>query len=151
MHLSTILLPLALSAAALAAPSTNTTTPFPLTKRATYGWLSSYAPDDTTCKGFYYKPARPKVYADCLKFSPVSDNVGINWGTWPLSYTGLDIFSDDNCKVSAGPRVDAPPGDFNNPSFHKNKGANTCFSVKKQAKISKGQIKSVKAFGIYFD
>ena len=81
----------------------------------------------------------------------MSDNVGINWGTWPLSFSGLDIFSDEECKEKAGDRVETMKGNLNNPTIHANRGANTCFSVKNQAKLSKGKIGSVKAFGIYFD
>lgn len=58
---------------------------------------------------------------ECIKFKPISDNVGINWGTWPYTVHGLDAFSDENCKTKVGQTIDKP------------KNGMTCLSVKGQA------------------
>lgn len=57
----------------------NNTTP--LEKRAHYGWLSSYAPDDKECKGGWGGD-RPKVEGNgCITFKPISHNIGIYHGS----------------------------------------------------------------------
>ncbi|KAG6993919.1 hypothetical protein G7Y79_00049g084790 [Physcia stellaris] len=105
-------LPLLTTALPLDAP-TNTTEPlftnFPSTleERGHYGWLSSYAPTDRTCKGGW-GGSRPKIMGDCIPFTPVSDNVGINWGTAPYKIAGLDAFSDDKCGHQVGVTIEAP-------------------------------------------
>lgn len=71
-----------LSAGALAAPATNETEHISaLEKRGHYGWVSSYAPDDAGCKG-KWGGQRPKINGQkCAKFSPISDNIGVWWGS----------------------------------------------------------------------
>ena len=78
----TALLNAALSAGALALPATNETEDLStLERRANYGWVSSYAPSDPNCKGGW-GGGRPKIKGSgCVKFQPISDHVGINWGS----------------------------------------------------------------------
>ncbi|KAG7002016.1 hypothetical protein G7Y79_00029g063120 [Physcia stellaris] len=135
MQLQTILFTL-LSAGALALPtstpsSSNTTeftstsnaTESTLEKRSHYGWVGSYGKTDYTCKGSHFG-ARPKMDSGgCYKFHPGSDNVGIYWGSWPLSFAGLDTFSDDNCQNQVG-------GTILQPGFPSAEGPGTCVSVR---------------------
>ena len=59
----------------------NATTQQLLEKRAHYGWISSFAPDDTDCKRGW-APPRPKLIGDrCIKYHPYGPNVGIHWGS----------------------------------------------------------------------
>ena len=105
MQLTTFLLA-ALSASTLttALPTLNSTDPFAyndanestLEKRGHYGWLSSYAMTDPLCE-YGWGGARPKIRDNCVKFDPISDRVGINWGIWPQAFDALDAYSDDHC------------------------------------------------------
>lgn len=104
-----------------------------------YGWLSSYDDPDTKCSGYYGGP-RPKVHNKCIKFTPLRDNIGINWGTNPQNFDALDFFSDDSCKVKVGKRVQ-------HSEKSGGKGPNTCVSVKANG----GPVNSVKGVGTYFD
>lgn len=128
MQLQTILLTL-LSAGALALPTTTpsssstNTTDSTLEKRSHYGWVGSYGKTDYTCKGDHFGP-RPKIDGlDCMKFRPGSDNVGINWGSWPLAFDGLDIFTDDKCTKYAGKTIQRP-------NFDSKEGPGMCVSVR---------------------
>ena len=131
MQITTVLFTL-LSACALALPThhhsappsifTNFTDDIPedvptaLEKRAHYGWLASYS--DSHCKGSYAGP-RPKIHGECIRFAPISDAVGINWGTWPLSSGALDVFHDEHCQKKVSKTIYAP------------KTGSSCISVKK--------------------
>lgn len=135
MQLSTLLL---LSAGALhttLALPTNLTNVFSnevplnettsdLEKRSHWGWIGSYQWNDWSCKGSLIG-TRPKVdNNDCIAFSPVSDNVGIYWGSSPLGFDAFDIFSDTKCKVFAGKTI-------NKPDYYSETGPGLCTSVKK--------------------
>ncbi len=139
MQLTSILI-IALSAGALAFPSPNVTSTDSsrLSKRGNYGWLSSFQDSDTTCSGLW-GGSRPKVHEDCIKFSPISDNVGINWGRSPLNFNGISFYSDDKCQHQVG---SAKVGGNGN-----KKGSDTCVSVKKNG----GPWGSLQGTGVYFD
>lgn len=116
-------------AAPTAAPTFNGTDPFAynaemeggIEKRGTYGWLSSYRMTGKTIVlakhfrstqytnlaldpfcGFGYAGARPKIQDGCVPFVPVQGRVGINWGTWPLAFDSLDVYSDGHCLKKVG-------------------------------------------------
>ncbi|KAL8793405.1 MAG: hypothetical protein Q9195_003991 [Heterodermia aff. obscurata] len=93
-----------------------------LEKRSSYGWIASYQANDWNCKGKQIG-LRPKVH-DCIPFAPLSDNVGISWGSWPLDFDGLDIFTDTKCKVYAGKTIKRP-------DYYDEVGPGSCLSVKK--------------------
>ncbi|KAG7002026.1 hypothetical protein G7Y79_00029g063220 [Physcia stellaris] len=93
-----LLLPLTLSA-----PTT------PLTKRAHYGWVGSS--NSTTCSSdAYLVGPRPKLNdVACHPFVPATNTLAISFGSWPLGFGALDVFSDEGCTV----RIDtirAPEG-----------------------------------------
>ncbi len=99
MHPTTLIIALlTLSAGALAQP-TNTTDPT-LEKRANWGWIGTYAPSDTACKGGWdVAPGqRFELKYDCYPYVPATNNVGINWGTWPLAIDALNVYKDGNCQ-----------------------------------------------------
>ncbi|KAL2044640.1 hypothetical protein ABVK25_012274 [Lepraria finkii] len=76
-----------------------------LTKRARYGWVTIYAADDPTCSRGYLAGFRPKMHEDCIAFNApdgANDYVGINWGSSPMDFTGLQGYSDANCKNAVG-------------------------------------------------
>jgi len=99
MQLTTLLTALlGISTTALALPTAedtlsdslfNNTTP--LEKRAHYGWLSSYAPDDKECKGGWGGD-RPKVDGNgCITFKPISHNIGIYHGSVSSSSSSIPL------------------------------------------------------------
>ncbi|KAL8725246.1 MAG: hypothetical protein Q9166_007485 [cf. Caloplaca sp. 2 TL-2023] len=105
----TTLLTLALSATTLAFPApSNITSPdfTELEKRGGGPKISSF--DNMYCSG---KPINQK-WTDgndwsCFKFTPVSDNVGINWST-QMRALGITFFTDDKCTNWATKSVIAP-------------------------------------------
>ena len=98
-----------------------------LDKRSSYGWLASYESNDWNCKGKQIG-LRPKIHSDCIPFAPLSDNVGISWGSWPLNVDGLNVYSDGNCKVFAGKMI-------TDPGYYNRVGPGSCVSVKKHGAI----------------
>lgn len=44
----------------------------------------------------------------CHKFTPVSNNVGINWGSWPVEMQSLTTYTDDNCETPGPPIIHTP-------------------------------------------
>ena len=58
---------------------------------------------------------------DCQRFMTVSDNIGINWGDWPLDMAGLYVYKDAECKEYASQMIAAPEWDDA-------VGMNTCIS-----------------------
>ena len=67
---------------------------------------------------------RPKVTdGGCVTFSPTTDNVGLDWGEWPLAFQKINFFKDKHCNVYASQTISKPP------SFNA-KGANTCLSMR---------------------
>ena len=77
---------LALATAALALPAeiiddkdsvfNETLVSHRLEKRATHGWLSSYADSDPQCLAGY-APPRPKVRHACIKFRPAENTISV--------------------------------------------------------------------------
>lgn len=70
---------------------------------------SSFAPEDGAdrkadiwCMGKYDVGVRPKIKEGCVKFDPISNWVGINWGTYPLDFPSLNVYRDDRCVVKIG-------------------------------------------------
>lgn len=59
---------------------------------------------------------------DCIKFHPDSDFVGVNWGTWPLTFDSFDAFTDDNCQKSATSVIKKP-------DYESKTGPGMCYSV----------------------
>jgi len=133
MHILSPLL-LSLSAGALALPTTNndnsfqgnTTTSKALEARGTFGWISTWAPDDIHCKGGYDIRSRPKLDGTCQKWVPSTNNIGLNWGTYPMTFESLRLFSDDGCQHEVK-SVKPPKDQALGYTTHKNKGVDTCF------------------------
>lgn len=126
---------LSMSAGALALPTTtpddffqggNTTTAKTLEARGTYGWISTWAPDDTSCKHGYDIRSRPKLDGTCQKWVPSTNNIGLNWGTYPMTFESLRLFSDDGCQQEVK-KVKPPKGRALGYSTHTYKGLDTCF------------------------
>ena len=149
MQLFRTLLTLSLSAGALAVPTRNTTghlQPQSNTNEiilqtrgiSNFGWVAYFENGDNTCSGKYAEGYRPKIKGKgCYSFAPTTDNVGINWGTGPLSFNALDFYSDGNCKNKVGNHIKRP--------IHYNKnGAGTCISV---ARNGGGPVLSVRGTG----
>ncbi|KAL6718241.1 hypothetical protein ACLMJK_004329 [Lecanora helva] len=137
-----------LSAGALTLPTNTTITPpNPSLQNTTlhsrgesYGWLSSFAPADIKCTGDHTQ-YRPKVKKGCIPFVPASDNVGINWGHLALSFSGMDFYSDGNCKNKLG---HVKPGDD-----MAQKGADLCVHLVEKG--WSGKVGSVRGTGTDMD
>lgn len=139
MHFAILFTTAVLSAGTLALPAViepalplNTSV---LEKRAHHMWIGPYADTDDTCRTLLPGP-RPELKGDCVKFSSATDNVGINWGSFPLNFMTLDVFKDEDCKDFARTSIPAP-------QYVHDKGANTCLNQK----INGGPWKSVKPSG----
>lgn len=126
MYLLTSLL-LSLSAGALAY-ATNTTSTNNLGKRATYGWITNYAPDDTDCKRGYNTDFRPELYDTCIKWTPSTNNIGVNFGTWPDVCTDVKVYSDGDCKNVIA-TINPDKGRAMGPTRHANHGPNVCYHI----------------------
>ena len=109
MQLKTILV-LGLSCAALAHPtliydevslSSNQIEDLPssfnqshyneLEKRGTFGWVASYGYTDSKCSGHYAMP-RPKIKTNCVKFTSVSNNLGVSLTLPQILYLLMSSF-----------------------------------------------------------
>lgn len=78
-----------------------------LTRRAHYAWIGSYA--SQTCENEPEPDTpRPKLYSNCVPFSPSTDTVGVSWGSWPLGVGTLDVFESVDCSGSAFETWKAP-------------------------------------------
>ena len=92
MHTNLIAL-LALSTLTLAYPTSNYSEPTgptfngsvsTLEKRATYGWIASYASSDAYCTGGFdtsNSAPRPKIHGDCIWFVPRDNVIGVSSST----------------------------------------------------------------------
>jgi len=140
---------LSLSAGALALPTTNsdkffqgnTTTSKALEARGTYGWISTWAPDDVHCKGHYDQRSRPKLDGSCQIWVPSTNNIGVNFGTYPMTFESLRLYSDLRCKNEV---AIIKPGKEVNLGYtkHANKGVNTCYN------FDRTKVHSVVALGV---
>ena len=121
----------------------NTTTSSQLVERGRFGWVSTYGPGDSTCSLGYLTGFRPKMHISCITFEDpqgVNDYVGINWGGAPLGFTGLQGYSDLNCKNAVGNQI--LMGSANNSDW---RGPNTCVSIADYG----GPWGSVEGLGVY--
>ncbi|KAL8685633.1 MAG: hypothetical protein Q9224_005741 [Gallowayella concinna] len=102
----TSFLAMALSATTLAFPAPANMTVSDIEKRDS-GNPNIAAFDNGFCSG--KAVVRPTGHNDwdCFKYTPSTDNIGINWGTQSRAL-GITFFTDDNCKNWAGPSVVAP-------------------------------------------
>jgi hypothetical protein len=102
LHLTTLLSTTILTASiVLAHPTTtdtNTTTSTPLIKRDHFGYIGSH---DHDCRGTLVG-ARPKLHiSKCVKFTPVTQHLGINFGTGFYSFDYVEFFTDEKCTPEA--------------------------------------------------
>lgn len=71
-------------------------------------FVNSYSSNDCTGQGANDKVKFP---SGCVAFDPANDYVLVNFGTELDTVTAVSVFSDGDCKTSAGPAVTAPnPG-----------------------------------------
>ena len=49
---------------------------------------------------------------------------GISWGSWPIGFEALNVYTDANCNNFAGKTIDKP-------DFYDAQGADTCIQVSK--------------------
>ncbi|KAL8832827.1 MAG: hypothetical protein Q9191_000011 [Dirinaria sp. TL-2023a] len=92
-----------------------------LEKRATNGWITSYADSDPQCKAGYALP-RPKVHSDCITFHPTQQTIGINWGTSVLAFDVMTLYTSEKCAGEASLTIKAP-------KHHHRKGPQTCYNI----------------------
>ena len=118
MHLPTTFMAV-LSAGALALPAINEIFST-LEKRSTWPWISSFQHGDCTKS---HVGTRPKIHDNCLDFSPVTDNVGIYWGTWPYQVGGFEVYRNTKCEGT-------PISFIERPGFYNKKGTQSCVSQK---------------------
>ncbi|KAL8707682.1 MAG: hypothetical protein Q9220_007344 [cf. Caloplaca sp. 1 TL-2023] len=128
MHFSyttTTLLTLALSAAALPQNATSDS----LTKR--FGGEPSIASfSNGFCSGPPLEPHRLHHGINCIPFTPLSDNVGINWSN--VRALGINFYTDTKCKqyatgtlyASLDPRLDNGKGKADKCISYKLNGGN---------------------------
>ena len=66
-----------------------------------YGWAGSF--DQLGCAGNPVKGSdRPKFDDQaCRKVDLPADYLGVYWGSWPLGFTNLGLFTDEGCKNKA--------------------------------------------------
>ncbi|CAL8581505.1 hypothetical protein XPA_007194 [Xanthoria parietina] len=108
----TTLLMLALSATTLAFPAPANLTDSELEKRKNFSLrIGSFDPID--CSG---KPVGKWIdgnFFDCFKFTPRTDNVGLDWSTSDRA-KGIDFFTDEKCGKDkyATKRVWAPKSEL---------------------------------------
>ncbi|KAL8922654.1 MAG: hypothetical protein Q9172_003469 [Xanthocarpia lactea] len=103
----TTLLTLALSATTLAFPAPANITDFELEKRIN-GDTRIGSFDNAFCSG---KPVGKWTGGndwDCFRFTPTTDNVGIDWSTQARAL-GINFFTDEKCEKWATAGVYAPP------------------------------------------
>ena len=143
LHLFTPTLLLSAGALALALPtSTSTFNTTTLSKRGNYGWITTYAPTDPHCMGGYDSRSRPKLKGDdCMIWSPSSEHIGVNFGTYPWTFDYVDLFSDLRCKNKVG-RINHDKGRKLGFTNHANKGVNVCQSAQM------GSVLSIRAMGV---
>lgn len=91
-------------------------------RRSNYGWIGSFEKGD--CSGDHHKN-RPKLdNNDCIPFTPDTDFVGVSWGSWPLTVSAFDAFTDQGCKNFATKTIKKP-------NFDNAKGPGSCYQVSK--------------------
>lgn len=109
-----------------AAALTNNTDEEPhiLPRVSHYGWIASY--DNGGCTGHHHKN-RPKIHSGCQKFTTETDFVGLSWGSWPLGFKALDVFTDEDCTEYAAKTI-------KNPGWNDAEGPSYCLQVSKHGK-----------------
>ncbi|KAI4230364.1 MAG: hypothetical protein L6R40_008029 [Gallowayella cf. fulva] len=109
-YLTSTLLTLALSATttlAFPAPSSSNTTISALLEKRISGNPQIGSFDNGFCAGKPVVKYTGHHDWDCFKYTPTTDNVGLNWGTQSRAL-GITFFTDDNCKNWATASVYAP-------------------------------------------
>lgn len=105
MYLQTILTLLSVTNV-FAAPTSDTTISA-LEKRFHYGYIGSWVNKDCLGNPWQSNPPsshdRPEIHTDslCIKWSPDTLNVGINFGTVFHRFTELALYKDNACAVGA--------------------------------------------------
>ena len=130
---------LSMSAGALALPTNNSSSL--LEKRGNYGWITTYAPNDKGCHGGYDTRSRPKLDGTCQIWEPSTNNIGVNFGTYPLSLESVVLYSDLRCMNQVDKIL---PDKGRNLGFttKANHGPNVCTS------FDRTKILSVQALGV---